>query len=223
MSRAVSWSRVAIVFAVLLVLGSPAFAQHVAGLKITETNFDSDTFTVDIDVTEYYDTTFGTSGGAPFSTAFLGVATGFGYQIAPAIEWGDGDTVSWAGYGPGSGIPLATSSVSIAGAPRNVYRGSFSHSYADDGDYTILARSSNFGSVGGPGTTGSPGFDVFTGNYQLLVTTTFSSSFRYVTNSLAPGAGGPDFDPAIPTAGEVGLMALALLLAGSALFLMRRA
>lgn len=223
MRRVVSWPQMAVVFAVLLVLGVPAFGQHVAGLKITETNYDPGTLTIDMDVTEYYDTTFGTGSGAPFSTAFLGVATGFGYQIAAAIDWGDGNTVPWAGYGTGSGIPLATTSTSIAGAPRNVYRGSFSHTYAADGDYTIIARSSNFGSVGGPGTTGSAGFDVFTGNYQFLLTPTFSSSFRYVTANAVPGAGGAVFDVAVPTVGEIGLMALALLLAGSALFLMRRA
>ena len=221
MSRAVLGCRLAVLFAALVLLASPVVAEQVAGIKFIETAYDSGTLTVDIDVTQYYDANW-TTGGAPFSTAFMGGNTFFGNPIVPAIEWGDGNTEPFPGYTGGTGIPLVSSSVSIAGAPRNVYRGSFSHTYAADGDYTITVYSAITG--GGPGTVSATGYDVFTGNYLAATTPTYGYVYPVLTASAEAGAGGggPDFLE-IPTAGEVGLMALALLLAGSALFLMRRA
>lgn len=193
-----------------LLLAGPASAQWIAGAKVTVDNIDTDAMSVDITGSIFYDT------GVGFSTAFVGVTSGYG-TIAPAIDFGDGSSLPpyWPG---GSGIPFDTTSTPPgAPGPLRAYRMGFSHTYGAADVYTITINSHFTGGI-------SPGL-VFTGTTTTAPTpsyATFGGIVTFVQNSedvdLAPDI----LVTEIPTASEVGLLALALLLGTAGVFFLRR-
>jgi hypothetical protein len=184
-----------------------ASASHIAGIRATVTSEAGTDVT--IDVTGYADVPY------PYSTLFIGVATFFGAPIVPAVDWGDSSTIPFAGYGSATGIPIFATSTVISGLNVNAYRGSFAHTYADNSPRTITVNSTV-----NPGTTGSPGYNVITGNYATYVTATYSGVYAFLSNTATVFGGGPE---EIPTASQYGLLALALALAGLGVFQLRRA
>ena len=192
-----------VVLALIGVTSAPA--SHIAGIKATVTS-ESGT-DVTIDVTGYADVPY------PYSTLFIGVATFFGAPIVPAIDWGDGSTVPFAGYGTGTGIPIVATSTVINGLNVNAYRGSFAHTYADNTPRTITVNSTV-----NPGTVGGTSYAVITGNYATYVTATYSGVYAFLSNTVTAFGATEE----IPTASEYGLLALALALAGMGVFLLRR-
>ena len=201
----------AFIFVALLTIGGapPTSADHIAGLRATLVD-QTDT-TVDIDVTAYADASY------PFTTLWLGVATYFYSPVLPAVDWGDGSTIPFAGSGSYTGIPIIATSTNIGGSNVHVYRGSFSHTYASTTPTTITVAT-NYG----PGTPASTGYNVLTGNYATVAVPTYFGAYSYVytflTNTLQV------FTPTteIPTTSVHGLLLLALALAGAGLWLLRR-
>lgn len=182
--------------AAFVALAMPAVAQPVAGIQVTVTAEDAMTFDVDADVTAYVTLSY------PFSTLWLGFNTTGGGQV-PAVEWGDGSFVSPYGYGGFTGIPVTNTSTVVSGQTVQIYRGSFSHTYADATPQTITANSFP-----------SPNLPLITG------TSTTYNGIPFVTNTAAvftPVDGLP-----IPTTSDLGMVVLALLLAGAAVVLLRR-
>jgi len=198
------------IVSLVLVLAGPASAQWIAGAKVTVDNVDTGTLAVDVTGSIFYST------GVGFSTAFMGVSSGFG-TIAPAIDFGDGSALPpyWPG---GSGIPFdVTSTPPGAPGPVRAYRMGFSHNYGVEDVYTITVNSHFTGGI-------SPAL-VFTGTTTTAPTpsyATFGGVQTFVQNSaevdLAPFV--PPYE--IPTASEVGLLALALLLGTAGIFFLRR-
>lgn len=199
-------SVVALLGAALFVLGSVAASAQVAGHRVTITNIDYGTNTVDVDVTGYMDATY------TFSTLWLGFNTYFGSIGAPALDWGDGSTVAPYGNGPSTGIPIVATSTNIGGFNVNVYRGGFSHAYGAPGLYTITANSVprpiNHTLVAGTTATTPTYFGTY--NYSFAQDTTQAD--------LAPVQ--PVIE--IPTASEVGLLLLAIGLVGASILTLRR-
>ncbi|MBW2229742.1 MAG: hypothetical protein JRG92_07730 [Deltaproteobacteria bacterium] len=158
-----------------LTLGVPAQASHIIGIKTTISDIDFNDNRVSIDVTILY-----SSGPASSSSSAY-----MGNYLAPAIDWGDGETSSY--YQTLYGVTSAV----FPGAPdAGVYRGSFSHTYDDAGSYTITAN-----------TTCCPvsdSADIVTGN---LMTATYSysssssSSSSVSTTTFLSNNTTVDFDP----------------------------
>lgn len=209
-----------------LIMGVPALAQtkpgslegtggafgppHVSGIRATITDITD--LDVTINVTEMYVT----NAAWTFSTAWIGVASPVGYfPLFPAIDWGDGSTVPWAGYSPGVGIPVAAYNTTVDGSPAHVYVGSFSHTYGSEMDFTVTVNSIN-----GVGTTAGQAPPIITGSLVGSVTPTFSNTYYFLRNTLEVQFGGPATD--IPTASNLGLMLLALILAASAVVMLKR-
>ncbi|MEM1179619.1 MAG: hypothetical protein AAGM22_14820 [Acidobacteriota bacterium] len=201
------------VVSVALLITAPASAQSnwIAGSKVTLDNVDIDTLTVDITGSIFYST------GVAFSTAFMGADSGYG-EIAPAVDWGDGSSLP--PYFPaGNGIPFDTTSTPPgAPGPVRAYRMAFSHTYAAEADYTVTVNSHFTGGF-------SPG-QVFTGTVTTAPTpsyATFGGVQSFVRNTTVASLAAPA-PPVIeiPTASEVGLLALALLLGTAGVFFLRR-
>lgn len=195
--------------AAVVLMAVPASANHIRGMRIVQTGLDPNTLTIDVDVFGYAVDSY------LYSTLFVGGNTGYGAAVLPAIDWGDGSTVPFAGYGPVTGIPIIATATSVGGQSVNVYRGSFSHVYAAPGDYTIRT-SSVFNSGNPPLITGSA--YVYT---SVIGTVTFT--YTFVTNTLQAMVGAMPSPLEVPTLGFTSLMALALLLAGCATWVLRRA
>ena len=177
-----------------------AEASHISGIRITQTGISE--LTVDVDVTGFYTT------GSTESTMYLGTY----YNQVPAIDWGDGSTVPRYGYGPSTGIPLVATSTVVNGIPARAYRGSFTHTYAAPGNYTISANTSCC-----PQTT--PTYTLVSGT--ILTTTistsgpfgptTFTTSFVQNTLDVAVSDTAPTFtvafaDDVVPPGGETTLI-----------------
>ena len=189
--------------AIVLLMGAASVSAQVAGHKVTVTNADPATGDVDIYVTGYMDNTY------PFTTLWIGFYTFFG-GAAPAIDWGDGSTVPPFGNGPSTGIPRVATSTSISGFNVHVYRGSFSHTYAAPGSYTITSNS-----VPRP-INHTP----ITGNYALTPTYFGTYAYLFLSNTAVADL---SFDAInIPTTSEVGLLALALALGTAGALFLRR-
>ncbi len=190
-------------------LATPASGQWIAGVRATTEPLgcNDDLSQIDLTATVFYTT------GVAFSSAFLGVTSGYG-QIAPAVDWGDGSTVppQWPG---GSGIPFDTISTPPgAPGPMRVYRAQFSHVYASFPSGGITVNSHFSGGI-------SPAL-VFTGNIETAPTPTYSifggiRTFLVNTTSIAIPA-----CEEIDTVSDSGLLALALALAAAGMFLLRR-
>ena len=166
---------------ILLFLPALASASHISGVRVSQTG--STGLTVDVDVTVFYE---------PDSTeneAYLGTY----YNQIPAVSWGDGATVARYGYGPSTGIPLLATSTTVNGVSARAFRGSFSHTYANPGNFVISANSRCC-----PVTT--PTHPLATGEILTAVIstsgpfgpTTFTTSF--VQGTLLVNAGNLDSD-----------------------------
>ena len=180
----------------VLLAAAPATAQPIAGIKATVTGVDVGLLSADIDLTAYVTPAY------PYTTVWVGFGT-TGGGFVPAVEWGDGSTVPPYGYGPFTGIPVVTSSTVVNGQTVDIYRGSFSHVYPAEGEYTIRVNSVESPTT--PLITGS----VATYNTIPYVTNTTDVRLRFIVTE-------------IPTATEVGLLLLALALAGAAIYILRR-
>ena len=214
-----------------LLLGTPALAQervfnvpqgtggafgppHVSGIRATITDITG--LDVTIDVTELYVT----NAAWTFGTAWIGVASTIGFfPLFPAVDWGDGATVPWAGYGAaGTGIPISAYNTTVNGVPAHVYVGSFSHTYGAEVDYTVTVNS-----VNGVGTTAGQAPTIATGSLVGSVTPTFGDTYYFVRNTttvpLAPSASATI---EIDTVSDLGLLILALVLAASAVVMLKR-
>lgn len=176
----------------LFVVGT-ASADHINGIRVTVTNIDPGSLSVEVDVTALT--------GSPTATA------GQVHEF-PAFEWGEGETITSEERflnGAGSEAGLA------------VYRRSFSHSYSSAGSFTIRARSTGAGGafpeLVEEGYTGNPrtgGGEVPTvGGYVTYFTNTALVEFQQSVLE-------------IPTASTVGLGLLSLALAGAGFWLIRR-
>ncbi len=88
----------------------------------------------------------------------------------PGIDYGDGATV------PATIIPQVSSATTVGGATRRVFRGSFTHTYAAPGTYTVRVASA---CCPGTGTTPSSGTPVTAGAYPAQVRYVYSSVLRY--------------------------------------------
>ena len=193
-----------------LIFAGPASAQWIAGAKVTVDNVDTGALSVDITGSIFYST------GVGFSTAFMGVDSGYG-TIAPAVDFGDGSSLPpyWPG---GSGIPFdATSTPPGAPGPVRAYRMAFSHNYGAPALYTIAVNSHFTGGI-------SPAL-VFTGNTTTAPTPSYATFGGIQT--FVQGTAEVDLAPVvpptdIPTASEIGLLALALLLGTAGVFFLRR-
>ena len=181
----------------MAVVAVPALAQPVAGVRVVETAFDGTN--LDIDFFQYYVASYGN-----YSTAWIGHSDATGILI-PAVSWGDGAYEGNAGPFAGTGIPFLASSTTVNGVNVDVYRGSFSHTYTDAPTSPVRVVSRRGLAVTTP----------ITGNYYYA----FSQDFATATLSLAAPSV-PVIE--VPTASEAGLLALALLLAGSAFVMIRR-
>lgn len=196
---------------IALLIAGPASAQNwINGSKVTVDNIDDDALTIDITGSIFYST------GVAFSTAFVGPTSGYG-TIAPAIDFGDGSSLP--PYFPtGNGIPFDTTSTPPgAPGPVRAYRMAFSHAYGAEGDYTVTINSHFTGGF----TTGQ----VFTGTITTAPTpsyATFGGVQTFVRNTAAVEVGADTPVLEIPTASEVGLLALALLLGTAGVFFLRR-
>ncbi len=201
--------RAALLALLLVVVPVTADASHISGIRITQTAVAG--LDVDIDVTAFYTT------GSTETTANLGTY----YNQVPAVDWGDGSTVPRYGYGSSTGIPLVATSTVVNGIPARAYRGSFSHSYATAGNYTISA---NTGCC--PITT--PTYTLVSGTILTTTVTTtgpfgpttFTTSFVQNTLNVATGVVSSALD--IPTASNVALILLAGLLMIAAFQVLRR-
>lgn len=177
---------------VLVLSATPVHASHWDGIKVTITNLDVPTKTSDIDITAYTSTTNTLSNLVKIGP-FPYVA---GAPIYPAIDWGDGSTVS------------TTSLTVIATGPPAAMRGSFSHSYGGVGPYTVRVASGCCG--GGPtAETGNPVYETSAAHDPSYV--------RQFTNTVVV-----DFS-SVPAASGLGLFLLAgALLAAGAILLLKR-
>lgn len=200
-----------VALAAFLVAPSASFANHVAGVKATVTNVDVNSLQVDLDVTEYYD-----GFALPYATAYIG-SSGSIYTYLPAISWGDGGVLSPQAYP--NGIPIVATSVTIQGFPGtyHIYRGSFSHVYANEGNYQVTVAS-----VCCAGYTGSN--VTITGN--PLITSSYKSPYvNNITNTVTvdfANQGPEESILAIPTLSKTSLLLLAGALAFAGLLLLRR-
>ncbi len=213
-----------------LLLGTPALAQernfdapqgtggsfgpvHVSGIRATITDITGQDVT--INVTEMYVTNMAWT----FSTAWIGVASTFGgYPLIPAISWGDGATVPFAGYGPTNGMPVSAYNTTVNGSPAHVYAGSFSHTYADETNYTVTVNS-----VNGVGTTAGQAPTILTGSLVGSATPTLGNTYYFVRNSTVVPLGQlASATIEIDTVSDLGLLLLALVLAASAVVMLKR-
>jgi hypothetical protein len=88
----------------------------------------------------------------------------------PGIDYGDGATI------PATLIPQVSSATTVGGATRRVFRGSFTHTYATPGTYTVRVASA---CCPGTGTTPYAGTPVTAGAYPAQVRYVYSSILRY--------------------------------------------
>lgn len=160
MSRFVA-SAALITAAIALLQPAQADAQHIAGIRLTQTGNDG--LALDFDVTVFYTT------GSTETTAHLGTY----YNHVPAVDFGDGQTVARYGVGTSTGIPLTNTSAVVNGIPVRAYRGSFSHTYGSVGAYTISANTACC-----PLTT--PTYTLASGN---IITTSFTTSTPFSTSA----------------------------------------
>ncbi len=196
----------AAVAVLFMVVGSQAWAQHVAGIKATVTNTNQITRTVDINVTEYADYTY------TFGTMWIGLNTSYYGGTIPGVEWGDGDYEPFT-Y---SGLPRVATSTSISGLMVNVYRGSFSHTYGSDGNYTVQVNSTS-----GPGYPGSTYYDVITGNYTWTFSTDYGT-VAFLTNTVAVAISGLMELSPVPAISRLGMVIMIFLFGLTGLILFRR-
>ncbi|MDA8016367.1 MAG: IPTL-CTERM sorting domain-containing protein [Thermoanaerobaculia bacterium] len=199
------------VLGLAMIFAGPVSAQWIAGASLTVDNVDPGLLQVDVTGSIFYTT------GVTFGTAFVGVDSGFG-QIAPAISWGDGSSI--APYWPtGNGIPFdQVSTPPGAPGPVRAYRMAFSHTYGAAGNYDVRINSHFTGGI-------SPAI-VFTGTTTTAQTPTYSV-YGYVQTFLRNTAavnlgGGTGSLEDIPTMSEIGMLALALMLGLTGMFLLRR-
>lgn len=156
-----------------------------------------------------------------FSTAWIGVASTFGgFPLFPAIDWGDGSTVPFAGYGPSTGIPVSAYNTTFNGSPAHVYVGAFSHTYGL-GQTTILVT---VHSVNGIGTTAGQAPPIITGSLVGSVTPTLGNTYYFLRNITQAFIQDPPCVSCIDvdTTTDLGLILLALALAAAALVMMKR-
>ncbi len=187
---------------------------HISGIRATL--IDITGLEVTVNVTELYVT----NAAWTFNTAWIGVASTFGgFPLIPAISWGDGSTVPWAGYGPSAGIPISAYNTTLNGSPVHLYVGSFSHTYATRDKYTVTVNSIN-----GVGTTAGQAPPLITGSLVSSVTPTLGNTYYFVRNTtVAPLVISVASDSTeIATVSDLGLLILALVLAASALVTLRR-
>jgi hypothetical protein len=104
----------------------------------------------------------------------------------PAIDYGDGVTV------PATTVPMVSSATTGGGGIRRVFRGTFTHTYATPGDYTVRVASACCPGTGTTPDTGSavtfgayPGVLSYLYAFNVNYNVTGSSSFR-VINSTVP-------------------------------------
>jgi len=192
----------------LVLLSNQANSSHISGIRITQTGNTG--LMVNADVTGFYTT------GSTETTMNLGTY----YNQVPAIDWGDGSTVPRYGYGSSTGIPLVATSTVVNGIPARAYRGSFSHTYAGAGSYTISANSSCCALT-------TPTYTLVTGNIMTTTVsttgpfgpTTFTTSF--VQNTLDVAAVVPgftkSFSPTSVAVGDVSTLTLTIDNLGSTL------
>lgn len=165
----------------VLCLAMPAQASHIRGVKATVTNLDVPTLTADMDVTMY-----------TIHTATVSQSTALGFTTFgfPAVRWGDGATLSH------STIPA------VAAGPPAVFRGSFSHSYAGVGPYTVTVATTCCATYASTGT--------ITGN---RVSAEVGDIFTNTTTV--------DFT-AVPAVNWKALAALAVLMVLAGIYLLKR-
>lgn len=225
-------------------------AGRPTGLRVTVDSIDATTFTADLSVTMTTTGTspIGTIGSP---VGFLGNRWSFQYTFfgttvtnryvwinpsAPAIDFGDG-----------SSVPSTTLTMVTPGPP-NVYTGSFMHTYPGEGNYdlrvgacriigptsAVTPPAAGYGNLATVGTATTVNFLLYylpTFTSPNYISANFVSPFVIgITNGVGQTAGGgfggiTIAGPAvtdIPTANEVGLLLLALMLAAGGVVLMRR-
>lgn len=211
-----------------ILLGVPALAQernfnapqgtggafgppHVSGIRATVTDVTG--LDVTVSVTEMYVT----NAAWTFSTAWIGVASTFGgFPLIPAVDFGDSSTIPFAGNGAVTGIPVSAYGTTVNGTPAHVYAGSFVHSYAAEGTYTITVNSAN-----GLGTTAGQAPPQITGSLVGETTPTLGLTYYFLRNTamVVLGTSAPI---EIDTVSDLGLLLLALVLAGAAAMMLKR-
>lgn len=183
-----------------VLLTVPAGASHWRGIRATVQSVDQGSRVVDISVTGYTYETGGEPG--PFTETFVeenSPTTGLGRAndslAIPAIAWGDGETLSETALpGVAGGTP-----------PFFAYRAAFSHTYEAPGSYTIRVAS-----VCCAPSPESPSYEeILTGNYAEGQLTNTAQVVLGTAISEVPISRG-------------GLFALATLLGGAAVWLVRR-
>jgi hypothetical protein len=172
----------------------PASASHWRGIRATLQNVDQVTRVVDISVTGY------TSERSPFTETYVEentpyVGIGDSTDTAnPAVAWGDGELIQ------------STELPGVAGGPFATYRGAFSHTYEAPGAYTIRVTSE----CCAPTPEQSEYAEMITGNF--IYEGTLSNTVQVVLGGLVSE---------VPLS-RGGLITLAALLAGAAMWLVRR-
>ena len=201
------------VFLAMGLIAGAASAGHIGGIQAR--NFDNATLTLTLDVTEFL-RTYVTS-----ASYYIGVTSGFG-TVSPAVIWGDSPTTPI----PPTMAPFA-SSTTPPGSPVTLraYRlAGVSHTYAAQGFYNVVVNSQiNVGSVlfpgGGTTVTGpTPTYSIY-----MIIRTWIQNSFNLPVGYGTAGGGGAASDTIeIDTVSDIGLLLLALALAATGLFVLRR-
>lgn len=233
-----------LIVTVLFVQTVQAQTRRPVGIKISPTDIDPDTLSADINVTlNTYTGAYMTYYGSvvTFDYGYLGdrclSASGWGYPatlVYPdinAVEWGDG-----AGTVDGTLIPMVT------GTP-GTFRGSFSHTFPNEQTRTAKAATVNF--FLGPNTPNNTYLNQVTAGrpYLLQPGDTFQTYASYwgttytwsvatqtyygapFTDSVAIGLYNTapiSFRGGIPVLSTIGLLALAAILAGAGVIVLRR-
>ena len=233
-----------------LTLGLPfaaaAHAQNtVVGIRATVTAVDPGTATADLDVTQYTSPALGTPGSVGFIGDQYSATSVFGPYVYTFVFRANTPDINAIEYGDAVTLDQATLPLAAAGTP-NTFRGSFSHVYPGPGAYTARVGTFTFG--GYPDDGPYPGYDnpkdpLITGNrvpvtgavnldYLVYMTgaPVFSTTINFIpaypsfaanfTNTVQVVVSQSILE--IPTQSELGLGILALLLAGTAVVLMRR-
>jgi hypothetical protein len=172
----------------------PAGANHWRGIRATIQDINPTTLSVDISVTGY------TSEVGPFTENYIETQSpevGIGDSTATtlaAIAWGEGEIIQ------------ETSLPGVAGGPFATYRGAFSHTYETAGPFTIRVVAE----CCAPSPESPEYAEVFTGNYinEGTLTNTVQVVFGGAVSEVPMSRGG--------------LFTLAALLAGAAIWLVRR-
>lgn len=182
-----------LLFAGCALLALPASASHWRGIRATIQDIDPATLSVDISVTAY------TSERGPFTENYIETQSpqiGIGDTTATtlaAIAWGEGEIIQ------------STELPGVAGGPFATYRGAFSHTYETPGTFTIRVVAECCAPT--PEATDYP--EVITGNF--INEGTLTNTVEVVLSSVSE----------VPMS-RGGLFTLAALLAGAAIWLVRR-